>query len=84
MESNADGFNEMKDNLLNKTVFDILLYSSFGYLVAVPFSLLFKNKLRFCVVGAGIGAGVSYERNQGNFIKNWGWWENCHECEKKN
>lgn len=83
MESNTDGFDEKKDNLLNKTMFDIFLYSSSGFLAAVPFSLLFKNKLRFCVVGAGIGAGVSYEKNQGNFIRSWRWWQTCHECEKK-
>lgn len=72
-------FNEVKDYMLNKTVFDIFTTSALGFAVALPISLLFKQKLRFCFIGAGIGAGVSYENNQGSFIKSKIWWKDSHD-----
>ncbi len=81
---NLNDFNEMKDNLLNKTVFDMFTYSVFGFASGLALSLLFKKKLRVCFVCAGVGAGISYEKNNGNMIRNLIWWQDSHYFNDKN
>ena len=77
-ELNLNDFDEKKDNLLNKTVFDIFTYGTFGLLSGLAISFLFKNKLRVGWVGAGFGAGISYERNNGDLIRKMLWWKDAH------
>jgi len=75
----SNDFNEIKDNLLNKTFFDIFSYSLVGLVSGVGLSLLFKNKAGVCFVGAGFGAGISYEKNNGDLIRKLLWWQDSHK-----
>ena len=77
--SDPNAFNESKDTLLNKTVFDMFSHSLFGAVTGLGLCLLFKNKARACIVAAGFGAGVSYEKNNGDLIRNLFWWRDSHK-----
>ena len=81
---NLNDFNELRDNHLNKTVFDMFTYSVFGFASGLALSLLFKNKARVCFVGAGVGAGISYEKNNGEMIRKLIWWQDSHYFSEKN
>ena len=72
-------FNEAKDILLNKTAFDMFSHSLVGLVSGLGLCLLFKNKARACVVAMGFGAGVSYEKNNGDLIRNLIWWKDAHK-----
>lgn len=70
-------FNEEIDNLLNKTVFDIFTHSALGFLSGLALSIFFKNKIKFCFTASGVGAGISYEKNNGDLIRKQIWWQDC-------
>lgn len=56
---------EKNDYNLNKTLVDMFTGAIVGYALGIGLSIFFKNKPSIRNIGAGIGAGVFYEKNNG-------------------
>ena len=56
---------EKNDYNLNKTLVDMFTGAIVGYALGAGLSIFFKNKQSIRNIGAGIGAGIFYEKNNG-------------------
>ena len=57
------------DTVLNKTLLDLVVYSTFGYAVGIGASVLFRNKAPVRNLAAGVGGSYAYILNMRNFSR---------------
>jgi|JI6StandDraft_1071083.scaffolds.fasta_scaffold02900_14 hypothetical protein len=71
MESRTDKRKRLlhKDQVLNKTALDLLVFSGIGYGVGVALSVFCRNKLLARYFTAGVGSSYAFCINKDSFNK---------------
>ena len=56
-----------RDPGLNKLILDTFSGAAIGFGAGFLLSIFFKKPIRIMAIGSGIGGGIAYENNGGNF-----------------
>lgn len=56
-----------RDRLINRTVIDLAVYSSIGFLAGGMLSIFFKRKAAFTTFSTGFGCGLGFTENSKHF-----------------